>query len=105
MFIDPDNGFEPEKSCDEAHVAYRDVEHVLKQLSDTSFVSIFQIHRRVSFADDLARIRTRLRDCRSTAVYWHSLMFVAVAKSETTIAAVMEANKTYARSRPVDVIR
>ena len=26
VFLDPDNGFEPERSCNEAHVAYQDVE-------------------------------------------------------------------------------
>src|SRR5574338_119100 len=52
VFIDPDNGFEPEKSCDQAHVAYRDLEQVLAQLADNSIVSVFQIHRRVPFPED-----------------------------------------------------
>jgi hypothetical protein len=77
---------------------------VLAQLTDNSIVSVFQIHRRVSFPDDLARIRRRLGGCPSTAVYWHSLMFVTVARCETTIAAVAEANKKYARNRQVKVV-
>lgn len=104
VFIDPDNGFEPERSCDEAHVAYADVGRVLSQLNENSIVSVFQIHRRKSFSDDLAQIRTRLGSCFSTALHWHSLMFVTLATSEQMIASVAAANQKYARSKPVKVI-
>jgi hypothetical protein len=106
VFIDPDNGFEPEKSCGECHVAYDDVARVLGQLNDNSIISIFHHFRRVSFADDFARIRTRLVGCHCTAVYWDPrVMFVAVAKSERMVAAVSEANRKYSRNRPVKVIQ
>jgi hypothetical protein len=105
VFLDPDNGFEPQKSCDDRHVAYGDVVRLLDQLSATSVVSVFQNHRRISFQQDFARIRARLGNgCHSTAVHWHSLMFVAVGRSETTVAAVFHANERYAKDSPVNVI-
>lgn len=105
VFLDPDNGFEPEKSCDDKHVSYRDIATLVGQLSGTSIVSVFHHFRRVSFPDDFARIRARLGStCYSTAIYWHSLMFVAVGKSEQSMEAVIAANKRYARDRPVKVI-
>jgi hypothetical protein len=106
VFIDPDNGFEPEKSCEERHISYGDVAHVLAQLNENSVVSVFHHFRRVSFLDDFARIRARLGDCRSTAIYWDPrVMFVAVANSERMIAAVAEANIKYVRNKRVKVIR
>lgn len=106
VFLDPDNGFEPEKSCDDKHVSYSDVAALLGQLSDTSVVSIFHHFRRVSFPDDFARIRQRLgTDSYSTAIYWHSLMFVAVGKAEASIEAVRAANAEYAKRYPVKVVR
>lgn len=105
VFLDPDNGFEPEKSCDDKHVSYRDVATLLGQLSETSIVSAFHHFRRVSFPDDFARIRERLgTGCHSTAIYWHSLMFVAVGKSERSIQAVRTANTAYAKRYPVKVV-
>jgi hypothetical protein len=105
VFLDPDNGFEPEKSCNDKHVSYKDIAILLEQLSDTSIVSVFHHFRRVSFPDDFARIRARLGTmCYSTAIYWHSLMFVAVGKSERSIDAVIAANKRYAADHPVKVI-
>ena len=105
VFLDPDNGFEPEKSCDDKYVSYRDIATLVGQLSGTSIVSVFHHFRRVSFPDDFARIRARLGStCYSTAIYWHSLMFVAVGKSEQSMEAVIAANKRYARDRPVKVI-
>lgn len=105
VFLDPDNGFEPEKSCDDKHVSYRDVTNLLGQLSETSIASVFHHFRRVSFPDDFARIRARLSaECHSTAIYWHSLMFVAVGKSERSIQAVRAANTAYAKRYPVKVV-
>jgi hypothetical protein len=34
FFLDPDNGFEPEKSNNEKHVLYSDIDAVLKQMSE-----------------------------------------------------------------------
>ncbi len=96
VLLDPDNGFEPEKSCTTQHVRYEDVGQVLDQLSEGSFVSVFQHFRYVTFADDYARIRQRLGCCDSTAIHWHDLMFVAVATSQRTLDRVRAANREYA---------
>lgn len=104
VFIDPDNGFEPKGSCQEKHVRYRDVEQILGQLNERSLVSVFHHFRRISFPDDYAQIKARLGEFFSTAIYWHSLMFVAVGTSDRVIGAVVEANRRYAKTRPVKVI-
>ncbi len=104
VFLDPDNGFEPERSCSDKHVRYGEVARVLEQLSEDSVVSVFQHFRRVSFPDDFARIRHRLGAIHSTAVCWHSLMFVAAGRSERAIRRVAAANRDYARRHPVRVL-
>ena len=101
IFLDPDNGFEPEKSCSEKHVAYRDISLILDQVSNNSVVSVFQHFRRIPFPKDYAGIRGRLESSYSTAIYWHSLMFVVVSKSETAIQRVVSANENYAKTNPV----
>ena len=101
IFLDPDNGFEPEKSCSEKHVAYRDVSQVLDQTSDDTVISVFQHFRRKSFPKDYARIRERIQSGHSTAIYWHSLMFVVVSKSGKAIQRVISANENYAKTNPV----
>lgn len=104
LFLDPDNGFEPENSINEKHVGYGDIMHILEQVSSETVVSIFQHHRRISFPKDFARIRERIKSGYSTAICWHSLMFVAIAKSKETIERVITANKKYAAVNPVKVI-
>ena len=104
FFVDPDNGFEPEKSFNEKHIRYSDVSTVLDQLSSGSVVSIFQHFRRISFPDDFSRIKERIEVGYSTAIYWHSLMFVAISKSEKIINRVISANKKYAKDNPVKLI-
>jgi len=104
FFIDPDNGFEPERSFNEKHVKYMDVSTVLEQLSNESVISIFQHFRRISFPDDFSRIRERIEHGYSTAIYWHSLMFVAISKSEKAIHRIISANKKYIKSNPVKII-
>jgi len=101
VFLDPDNGFEPEKSCSEKHVAYSDISQILDQVSNNSVVSVFQHFRRIPFSKDYARIRERIQSGHSAAVYWHSLMFVVVSKSETAIQRVVSANQNYAKTNPV----
>lgn len=101
LFLDPDNGFEPEKSYSEKHVLYSDIASILGQISDYSVISIFQHFRRKSFVKDFARIKERLYDGYATAIYWHSLMFVAIGKSQKVIAQVGEANEEYSRTYPV----
>ena len=104
LFLDPDNGFEPEKSYSEKHVLYSDIASLLGQMSDDSVISVFQHFRRKSFVEDFARIKQRLYSGYATAIYWHSLMFVAIGKSQKVIAQVSEANKKYSRTYPVKVI-
>lgn len=72
IFLDPDNGFEPERSFNEKHVRYAEVEGILQKVSPASIITVFQHHRRMSFPDDLARIRQRLYSGYSTAIHWHS---------------------------------
>lgn len=104
LFLDPDNGFEPEKSINEKHVSYNDISRILEQVSENSVVSVFQHHRRKAFLDDFARIRERLSSEYATAIYWHSLMFVAIAKNESVIKQVVAVNEKYAATNPVSVI-
>src|SRR4030042_1762143 len=103
LFLDPDNGFEPEKSS-ERHVLYSDIASLIGQISNDSVISVFQHFRRKSFVEDFARIKHRLYSGYATAIYWHSLMFVATGKSQKVIAQVSEANKKYSRTHPVKVI-
>jgi len=37
LFLDPDNGFEPENSFREKHVLYSDIKAILEQISENSF--------------------------------------------------------------------
>ena len=100
ILLDPDNGFEPEKSKKEKHVCYDDISNILDQISVDSVISVFHHHRRKSFIEDFARIKERLYFGSCTAIYWHSLMFVAAAKSDITINRVVTANQSYASSNP-----
>ncbi len=104
LFLDPDNGFEPEKSCGEKHVSYKDIHNLLCQLPNEAVISVFHHFRRIRFTTDFERIKERLGDCHATAIYWHSLMFVAVSKSKEVISIVKEANRCYSENYPVKVI-
>lgn len=104
VFLDPDNGFEPERSCSDKHVRYGEVAGILDQLPPDSVVSVFQHFRRISFPRDFDRIRRRLDTFHSTAIFWHSLMFVAVGKSEPAIRKVAAANRDYAQRYPVTLL-
>jgi hypothetical protein len=104
LFLDPDNGFEPEKKYSNKHVLYSDIETVLQQISEQDIISVFQYFRRRSFANDLMCIRQRLMSGHSTAVYWHSLMFVAISKSGETIDNVLTLNRQYSQNRPVCIL-
>lgn len=105
LFLDPDNGFEPEKKYSAKHVLYSDVESILQGITEQTVISVFQYFRRRSFADDFMRIRQRLNSGYATALYWHSLMFVAISKSEETIDKVRSVNRRYSQARPVDIIQ
>jgi hypothetical protein len=104
LFLDPDNGFEPEKSCGEKHISYKEIHDLLCQLPHQAVISVFHHFRRIPFANDFKRIRERLGDCHATAIYWHSLMFVAVSKSKEAISRVTDANRNYSENYPVKTI-
>ena len=104
ILLDPDNGFEPEKSLKNKHVSYSEITKILKQTSQNSIISVFHHFRRISFADDYARIKERIEEGYSTAIYWNFLMFVAVSKSKEVISKVISANRKYAESNPSKII-
>ena len=99
LFLDPDNGFEPEKSINEKHIGYNDISYILDQVSEKTVLSVFQHHRRKSFPADFARIKGRILSGHATAIYWHSLMFVAISKSAIVINQVAAINKKYAEPK------
>ena len=100
VFIDPDNGFEPEKSFSEKHIRYAEIRDILRQLSEESVISIFQHFRYITYTKDFSRIKERLGNFNATAVYWYSVMFVAVSKSKESISRVIDANRNYAERYP-----
>ena len=104
IFLDPDNGLEPEKSCSEKHVRYREIDDLVERMPKVSVISVFQHFRRKPFSEDFARIRERLVSGHATAICWHSLMFVAIAKSESDRQRVLATNWAYAEGKPVEVL-
>jgi len=104
LFLDPDNGFEPEHSNSEKHVLYSDIDTILKQISHESVISVFQHFRRLPFEKDFARIKDRLASVYVAAVSWQSLMFVSIAKTKQTIEKVIAANYQYTQMCPVKVM-
>lgn len=104
LFIDPDNGFEPESNPSDKNLRYSDLDRVINNISSTSVVTVFQHHRRKKFPEDFARILERLISGYSTAIYWHSLMFIIVCSSVETIARIHEINCEYAKNHPVKTL-
>lgn len=104
LFVDPDIGFQPEKSFNSKHVLYSDVDAVLGQVPATTVISVFQHFRRKSFEEDFACIGKRIRRGHATALYWQSLMFVAVAETKAVIEKVAAINRQYAKQNPVHVL-
>jgi hypothetical protein len=104
LFLDPDNGFEPERSFTHRHVRYADLDRLMSTVPSDAVVVVFQHHRRKKFADDFARIRERLLSGYSSAVYWQALMFVCLSSSPEGIARVREVNREYARQHPARVL-
>jgi hypothetical protein len=104
VLLDPDNGFQPERSSNSKHVLYSEISQLLDQISEKSVISVFQHFRRISFKQDFRRISQRLNQYYSTAIYWHQLMFVAVSKSKQTIAEVVGINEKYAKRYPVKLV-
>ena len=108
VFLDPDNGFEPEGNYNEKHVRYPEILTILDQIPSNSIVSVFQHFRRIKFAEDFRRIKERLSDALSsvyaTAIFWHQLMFVLISKSETSITQIRKVNGKYSEFYPVATI-
>ncbi len=104
LFLDPDNGFEPERSYCEKHVLYSELDALIKTISRRSVITVFQHHRRKNFPDDFARIRERLHRGYSAAIFWHSLMFVSVSQSHSIIERICEINSDYAKGHPVEAL-
>jgi hypothetical protein len=104
IFLDPDNGFEPERSSSERHVRYADLDRLIKAMPPETVVTVFQHHRRKKFSEDFARIRERLIGGYSCAIYWQSLMFVCLSRSEKVIARVGAINLEYAQHRPTNIL-
>ena len=46
ILLDPDNGFEPEKSYFKKHIRYCEIKKILEQISDKSIISVFQHFRK-----------------------------------------------------------
>jgi hypothetical protein len=106
LFLDPDNGFEPEKSRNEKHVLYSDVVAILKQMSEEAVISVFQHFRYILFNKDFARIKERIPSGYATALHWHSLMFVTISKTKEIIKKVSELNhQYYSQKYPVKVLQ
>jgi hypothetical protein len=104
IFLDPDNGFQPEKKTNEKHVLYSEVNNLLKQISSGSIISVFQHFRRIPFTKDFESIKHHLSGCYVTAIYWDFLMFVCISKSKETIEKVLRMNRNYSKKYPVKVI-
>jgi hypothetical protein len=104
IFLDPDNGFEPEKSRGKKHILYSEIDTILDQVSDSTVISVFHHFRRIPFQIDYTRICERLIRGYSTAIIWHSLMFVAISKSKNTIDKVKHINQQYAKKYPVKML-
>ena len=101
FLLDPDNGFEPERSSNNKHVLYSDINAILNQMSEKSVISVFQHFRRIPFDRDFVRIKERVASDHVAAVYWHFLMFIAIAKTKETILKVITANYQYSQKYPV----
>ena len=108
VFLDPDNGMEPEKKFNEKHVRYIELKSILEQISEDSVISVFQHFRRKKFKDDFIRIKERFLEmdptAHITAVYWHQLMFVIIGKSEEVIDTIWQVNRDYKKIYPVEII-
>ena len=108
VFLDPDNGLEPERKYNKKHVRYSEISAMLDQISRNSVISVFQHFRRIKFKDDFARIKERLLAVIPSAhlagIFWHQLMFVVIGKSERTMGNIRQLNKAYAETYPVEII-
>ena len=69
------------------------------------FCHDFRLKRYIgSINEAVARIKEKIEAGYTTAIYWHSLMFVKISKSEDAINRVIKANEKYSGDKPVTVI-
>lgn len=95
LFLDPDNGFKPDKSFEAAHVGYVDIAGLLER-NPSALITVFHHFRRIKFQDDFAQIRKRLVDAHASAICWDGrVMFVNITKCLETIEKVQELNLDY----------
>lgn len=104
VLIDPDNGLEPRKSFSDKHLLFSELDYVLGQVSERSVISVFQHFRRKPFEQDFREISERILGGHSTAVHWHSLMFVLITRSSDVHKQLIHINEAYASDRPVKLI-
>ena len=110
LFLDPDIGFEPEKTVNEKHVRYSDISTIWQQINELTLVCIFQHSRRIycPFEEHYSEILCALQFVRplySAALYWgNHLMFVLLAKSSDQIRIARAKNRSYKTGRPVKLI-
>ena len=104
IFLDPDVGFQPEKSFSAKHVLISDVHAILGQLPETAVISVFQDLIRKQVENNYICIAKRMPGGFTTAIYWRSLMFVVVAKSSSMIEKVVAINRQYAQDYPVRLL-
>lgn len=96
LFLDPDNGFKPDKSFEAAHVAYDEIAGLLER-NPTALITVFHHFRRVKFQDDFAQISERLGRAHASAIYWDgNVMLVNVSACQTAIRKVQGINLNYA---------
>ncbi len=99
VFLDPDNGFEPERTVSEKHLAYPDVFRILDQTQTDTIISVFHHFRRIQFHENYKRIQERLNGLPSTAIHWKNfLMFVGISKSEEVVYKIKEADFLYSQN-------
>ena len=102
VFVDPDNGLEPERSrYSKKHVLYCEINSVAEQISSESAVSVFQHphrgQRRGEFERRFQSIRDRTHGF-ATALYWDvRVMFVQLSRSEEKIRLIRKINTEYCK--------
>ncbi len=104
IFLDPDNGIQPNKSLNEKHVSFSEIDRLLKVTANESVISIFHHFRRVTFERDFNNILLSLPKCYATSIYWQHVMFVLLSKSDKIINDIQNLNIEYSKEFPTKTI-
>ena len=95
VFVDPDTGFEPEKSCSEAHVKFSEIKRIIEQVTRDSVVSVYQDLIRKNPDEYYNSVREQVCGF-TTSIYWGGkAMFVLLSQSENRIRQVCGINVAY----------